>query len=94
MYQIVLILFVIIAITLIALIMLQQNKNSSSSGIFESRSLSDIVNSRSFSDNVTRLIVVLAVLFFLFSLLLGNMNSKYNQVIINANHQENTFNKK
>lgn len=88
MYQFFLIIFVVIAVALITLIMLQQNKNNNSNGMFESRSLENILNSGSFNDGVTRLIVILAILFFLFSLLLGNMNSKCNQRSVYQ--QENT----
>lgn len=91
MYQIFLILFLFTAIALVVLIMLQQDKNNSSGGIFDNRSLGHILNSGFFSDGITCLIVVLAVLFFLFSLLLGNMNSKYNQVKINSDFQTNTL---
>lgn len=86
MYQFFLVVFLIVAIMLIVLIMLQQNKNNNSGGMFDNPSLGDILNSGFFNDGVTRLIVVLAILFFLFSLLLGNMNSKYNQQSV---HVEN-----
>lgn len=90
MYQCFLIIFLIIAIALIMLIMLQQGKNNNSGGMFDSRSLGDILNTGSFNDGITRLIVILAILFFLFSLLLGNINSKYNQIHIHTNNsQEN-----
>lgn len=79
--------FVIIAIILIILIMLQQNNGNNIGGGFDSRSLGDMLNSGNFNDNMTRFIVILAVLFFLFSLLLGNMNSKYNRVYIQNSNQ-------
>lgn len=89
MYQIFLVLFVIIAISLIVLIMLQQSKNNNSNGMFDSRSLGDILNSGSFNDGITCVIVILAILFFLCSLLLGNMNSKHHEMYIPiSNHQE------
>lgn len=87
MYHFFLVIFVIIAIILIILIMLQQNNGNNIGGGFDSRSLGDMLNSGNFNDNMTRFIVILAVLFFLFSLLLGNMNSKYNQVYIQHNNQ-------
>ncbi|ADV33510.1 preprotein translocase, SecG subunit [Candidatus Blochmanniella vafra str. BVAF] len=78
MYQFFLVTFVIIAIILIILIMLQQNNGNSMGGGFDYRSLGDMLNSGSFNDNITRVIVILAILFFVFSLVLGNMNSKCN----------------
>lgn len=87
MYQFFLVIFLIIAIALIILIMLQQNNNSSG-GMFDNRSLGDIFNVRPFNDGVTRLIAVLAILFFVFSLLLGNMNSKHNKICIHDEYQE------
>lgn len=87
MYHFFLVMFVIIAIILIILIMLQQN-NGNSIGGFDTRSLGNMLNSGNFSDNITRLIVILAGLFFLFSLLLGNINSKYNQVYTKIDTKE------
>lgn len=87
MYQFYLVVFVVISIALIVLIMLQQN-NGNSIGGFSSRSLGDMLNSGGFNNNVTRFIVILAVLFFLFSLLLGNMNSKYNRIHVKPDNEK------
>ncbi|URJ32207.1 preprotein translocase subunit SecG [Blochmannia endosymbiont of Camponotus sp.] len=87
MYQVCLVIFLIIAIALITLIMLQQNKSNDSGGMFSSRSLGDMLGSGGINDGITCLIVILAILFFLFSLLLGNMNSKQNQKYIHKNVQ-------
>ncbi|URJ24024.1 preprotein translocase subunit SecG [Blochmannia endosymbiont of Camponotus sp.] len=87
MYQVCLVIFLIIAIALITLIMLQQNKSNDSGGMFSSRSLGDMLGSGGINDGITCLIVILAILFFLFSLLLGNMNSKQNQKYIHKNMQ-------
>lgn len=87
MYQFCLIVFVVIAIILIILIMLQQNNGNSLGGL-DSPSLGDMLNSGNFNDNVTRFIVILAVLFFLFSLVLGNMNSKYNKTCVKHDAQK------
>lgn len=89
MYQFFLVAFLIVAVVLIVLIMLQQSKNDSFGGMFDNRSLDYILSSRSFGNGVTRLIVILAILFFFLSLLLGNMNSKYNQIYIYDSYQEN-----
>lgn len=89
MYQIFLGIFIIVAIVLIVLIMLQQDSNNSS-GMFDSRSLGNILNVGSCNEGVDRVIVVLAILFFLFSLLLGNMNSKHNKTCVHHD-QENTL---
>lgn len=67
--------------------MLQQNKSNDSGGMFSSRSLGDMLGSGGINDGITCLIVILAILFFLFSLLLGNMNSKQNQKYIHKNVQ-------
>lgn len=89
MYKFYLIVFLIIAIILIVLIMLQQD-NGNSLGGFDSRMLGDMLNYGDFNNNVTRLIVILAVLFFLFSLLLGNLNSKSNNMFI-ENHDHELY---
>lgn len=94
MYQFCLIVFVIIAIILIVLIMLQQDNGNSLGGGFESRALGDMLNSGDFGNNITRLIVILAVLFFLFSLLLGNMNSKCNQTTGMTNGHQSLISEK
>lgn len=80
--------FVIIALILVILIMLQQNHGNSIGGGFDNRSLGDMLNSGNSHDNITRLIVILAALFFLFSLLLGNMNSKYNLLYTKIDNQD------
>lgn len=88
MYQFFLVVFAVIAVVLIILIMLQQNNGNSIGGSFDHRALGDMLNSGSFNDNITRLIVILAALFFLFSLLLGNMSSKQNcQIYIQSDEQ-------
>lgn len=89
MYHFFLVMFVVIAIVLIILIMLQQNNGNSIGGGFDNRILGNMLNSGNFNDNMTKFIVILAVLFFLFSLLLGNMNSKYNKSHIQNNKQNN-----
>ncbi|URJ28075.1 preprotein translocase subunit SecG [Candidatus Blochmannia vicinus] len=91
MYQTFLVIFVIIAMALIALIMFQQNKGNDSGGMFSNRSLNDMLGSGGFNDGITRLIVILAILFFVLSLLLGNMNSKQNQKYIQNSVQNSQF---
>lgn len=88
MYHFCLVIFVIVSVVLIILIMLQQNNGNSIGGMFDHRSLGSILNSGSFNDNITRLIVILAVLFFVFSLVLGNINSKCNQISSKYNDQK------
>lgn len=84
--------FVIIAVFLIILIMLQQNNGNSLGGGLDRRAFGDLLNTGDFNNNITRLIIILAVLFFLFSLFLGNMNSKYNQLNIKNYNHNNSIN--
>ncbi|URJ25186.1 preprotein translocase subunit SecG [Candidatus Blochmannia ocreatus (nom. nud.)] len=90
MYHFLLVLFVIIAVVLILLIILQQNKHNDSGGIFGNRSLGNVLHSSNFGDGITRIIVILAILFFLISLLLGNINSKQNKSVIQTNIRNTT----
>lgn len=93
MYKIFLVIFLIVSIVLIVLIMLQQ-ENNNSSGIFDNRALGNILNVGSFNEGISRVIVILAVLFFVCSLLLGNMNSKHNQMCTHSESQNNQLQNK
>ncbi|UDG79798.1 preprotein translocase subunit SecG [Candidatus Steffania adelgidicola] len=77
MHQALLVMLLLIAIVLVALIMLQQGKGvdmGSSSGTGVSGTLFGSNGSGNF---MTRMIAVMATLFFLLSLLLGNLSSQH-----------------
>lgn len=82
MYHAVLIIFLLVAISLVVLILLQQSKSASTSiGTYFSSVPAGVAFSSSGSSNfMARIIVVLAVLFFILSLIMCNMSiSHYNQ---------------
>jgi len=75
MYQILLVIFLLVAIALIVLILLQQNKNSDIGASFGMKDLNALFGSRGSSDFMIRITVILAIFFFFISLILGNMNN-------------------
>ncbi|MXP56445.1 preprotein translocase subunit SecG [Pantoea sp. Mhis] len=74
MYSVLLVIFLIVAISLVSLIILQKNKTdiSVSSGAGSSSILFNSVGSASF---ITRMTSILAVFFFIISLILANLHS-------------------
>ncbi|UVK78279.1 MAG: Sec translocon subunit SecG [Sodalis sp. Fse] len=79
MYQALLVMLLLVAVGLVALIMMQQGNNvvmGSSSGVSAARVL---FCSSSSSNFMTWMTSVLAILFFVLSLVLGNMSCNYSQ---------------
>lgn len=80
MYHAVLIIFLLVAISLVVLILLQQSKSASIGTYFSSVPAGVAFSSSGSSNFMVRIIVVLAVLFFILSLIMCNMSiSHYNQ---------------
>lgn len=75
MYEALLIIFLLVAIGLIAMIMLQQGKGADMGASFGSGSSATLFGSNGSGNFVTRVTGILATLFFVLSLLLGNMGS-------------------
>lgn len=72
MYEVLLVVFLIVAICLIGLVILQQGKGADIGASFGSGTLFGSIGSGNF---MTRVTAILAILFFIISLTLGNMNS-------------------
>lgn len=80
MYHVVLIIFLLVAISLVVLILLQQSKSASIGTYLSSVPAGVAFRSSGSSNFMVRIIVVLAVLFFILSLIMCNMSiSHYNQ---------------
>lgn len=75
MYEALLIIFLLVAIGLIAMIMLQQGKGADMGASFGSGSSATLFGSNGSGNFVTRVTGILATLFFVLSLVLGNMGS-------------------
>ncbi|CUR53404.1 Protein-export membrane protein SecG [Serratia symbiotica] len=80
MYEIFMIFFLLISIWLIICIMLQQDKDVEA-GISLGTGTSGILFGANHSSSyITRITVILAILFFIISLILGNMSSNQNKI--------------
>lgn len=75
-YENVFFIFIILAIAIIFLIMLQQNDNASFGSSFRQNSLQNMFRATYSGNFITKCITILAVLFFVFSLILNNLNNK------------------
>lgn len=76
MYKILLIVFLIISISLISLIMLKPGKNSDMGISIGTNSPMSFLSSSNNINIITRITSILAILFFIVSLILSNLNSK------------------
>lgn len=79
MYEALLIIFLLIAIGLIALIMLQQGKGADMGASFGAGASATLFGSSGSGNFMTRTTAILAALFFIISLVLGNINSRKGQ---------------
>ncbi|SNC58708.1 preprotein translocase subunit SecG [Sodalis endosymbiont of Henestaris halophilus] len=78
MYQILLIIFLLVAVGLVSIIMLQQGKGSDIGGGLGASASNTLFGSGGSNNFMTRMTgAVLAPLFFVLSLLLGNLSSNY-----------------
>ena len=75
MYEALLVIFLLIALGLIGLIMLQQGKGADMGASFGAGASATLFGSSGSGNFMTRMTAVLATLFFVLSLVLGNMSS-------------------
>ena len=76
MYEALLVVFLIVAIGLVGLIMLQQGKGADMGASFGAGASATLFGSSGSGNFMTRMTALLATLFFIISLVLGNINSK------------------
>lgn len=79
MYQILLVIFLLVAVCLVALIMLQQGKGADMEGFFGAGTSGILFGLSASSNFITRMTAVLAALFFILSLVLSNLTSNHAQ---------------
>ncbi len=75
MYEALLVVFLLVAIALVALIMLQQGKGADMGASFGAGASGTLFGSSGSGNFMTRTTAILATLFFIISLVLGNLNS-------------------
>ena len=75
MYEALLVVFLIVAIGLVGMIMLQQGKGADMGASFGAGASATLFGSSGSGNFMTRMTAVLATLFFIISLVLGNINS-------------------
>ena len=75
MYEALLVVFLIVAIGLVGLIMLQQGKGADMGASFGAGASGTLFGSSGSGNFMTRMTAVLATLFFVISLILGNLSS-------------------
>ncbi|MDZ7279638.1 preprotein translocase subunit SecG [Pantoea eucrina] len=75
MYEALLVVFLIVAIALIGMVMLQQGKGADMGASFGAGASGTLFGSNGSGNFMTRMTAVLATLFFVISLILGNLNS-------------------
>ncbi|MEE8731201.1 MAG: preprotein translocase subunit SecG [Rahnella inusitata] len=79
MYDALLVIFLIVAIGLVALVMLQQGKGADMGASFGAGASGTLFGSSGSGNFMTRMTGVLAALFFIISLILGNMSTNNSQ---------------
>lgn len=75
MYEALLVIFLLISIGLVALIMLQQGKGADMGASFGAGASATLFGSNGSGNFMTRMTALLATLFFVISLILGNMST-------------------
>ena len=75
MYEALLVVFLIVAIALVGMIMLQQGKGADMGASFGAGASGTVFGSSGSGNFLTRTTGILAALFFIISLVLGNLNS-------------------
>ncbi|AUH02245.1 preprotein translocase subunit SecG [Prodigiosinella confusarubida] len=79
MYEALLVIFLLVSISLVGLIMLQQGKGADMGASFGAGASATLFGSSGSGNFMTRTTAILATLFFIISLLLGNMSSNHSQ---------------
>ena len=79
MYDALLVIFLIVAIGLVALVMLQQGKGADMGASFGAGASGTLFGSSGSGNFMTRMTGILAALFFIISLILGNMSTNKSQ---------------
>ncbi|WP_457913455.1 preprotein translocase subunit SecG [Candidatus Gillettellia adelgis] len=79
MYEVLLIIFLLISIGLVTLITLQQGKGADTNASFGASASNIFLGSNGYGNGITRITTVLAMLFFIISLILSNRSSHQNQ---------------
>ncbi|MCP1065299.1 preprotein translocase subunit SecG [Serratia symbiotica] len=75
MYEALLVIFLLISIGLVALIMLQRSKGAEAVASFRAGASGTMFGSSGYGNFMTRMTTALATLFFVISLILGNLSS-------------------
>lgn len=75
MYEALLVVFLLVAIGLVGLIMLQQGKGADMGASFGAGASATLFGSSGSGNFMTRMTAILATLFFIISLVLGNINA-------------------
>ncbi len=75
MYEALLVIFLIVAVGLVAMVMLQQGKGADMGASFGAGASGTLFGSTGSGNFMTRMTGILAALFFIISLLLGNLNT-------------------
>ncbi|WP_026973055.1 preprotein translocase subunit SecG [Aliagarivorans marinus] len=76
MYEILLVLFLLVALALIGLVMIQQGKGAGMGASFGSGASNTVFGATGSGNFLTRSTAICATLFFVISLLLGNLTTK------------------
>ncbi|MGM3186837.1 preprotein translocase subunit SecG [Musicola paradisiaca] len=79
MYEALLVIFLLVAISLIGLIMLQQGKGADMGASFGAGASATLFGSSGSGNFMTRMTALLATLFFVISLILGNLSSGHSK---------------
>ncbi|WP_113907373.1 preprotein translocase subunit SecG [Aliidiomarina celeris] len=80
MYEVLLVIYLLVAVSLIALILLQKGKGAEMGASFGAGASNTVFGSGGSGNFLTRLTAILAVSFFLLSLMLGNMAAQSGNV--------------
>jgi len=75
MYEALLVIFLIVAVALVGLVMLQQGKGADMGASFGAGASATLFGSNGSGNFMTRMTAVLATLFFIISLVLGNLSA-------------------